>query len=162
MPVGPVITNNTPLISLLLLGKLNLLSELFGEVLIPSAVLDEFLASDPAIRRRAISDQPNLQVASLADPQKALAFVGLDSGESEVLALALERSARLVIVDERKARRYARRIQIPVTGTLGILLLAKEKGLLDSIAPPILALQQAGLYLHPSLVASVLSLAKEA
>jgi predicted nucleic acid-binding protein len=53
--------------------------------------------------------------------------MGLDRGEAEVLALAEEREARLVVIDERKARRYAQRLGIPLTGTLGLLVAAKER-----------------------------------
>jgi predicted nucleic acid-binding protein len=57
-----------------------------------------------------------------------LAYTGLDEGEASVLALAEELDASLVIVDERKGRRYAKRLGLAVTGTMGILLLAKEQG----------------------------------
>ena len=87
--------------------------------------------------------------------------MGLDQGEAEVLALAEERAARLVIIDERKGRRYANRLSIPLTGTLGVLLLAKERGLVTSLAPLLDELQEAGLYLDPDLVNQVLVLAGE-
>ncbi len=54
MRAGPVILNNTPLVGLWLLDRLDLLREIFGHVLIPQAVRDEFLAMDPAPRRQAL------------------------------------------------------------------------------------------------------------
>jgi predicted nucleic acid-binding protein len=87
--------------------------------------------------------------------------VGLDRGEAEVLTLAVEREARLVVIDERKGRRYARHLGLPLTGTLGILLLAKEKGLVTAVGPLIEKLQASGLYLAPELVERVLILAQE-
>jgi len=75
--------------------------------------------------------------------------------------LAEERGARLVIIDERKGRRYANRLGILLTGTLGVLLLAKERGLIALLAPLLDELHNAGLYLDPALVDQVLVLAGE-
>jgi len=161
MPEGPVVVNNTPLVVLFLLGRFDLFEMLFGQVLVPQQVFDEFLATDRTRRWKAFSAQQNLLVISLADPQRMSDFHDLDSGEAAVLALAQERSARLVIIDERKARRYAKRLHIPLTGSLGMLLLAKANGLLDAIAPSIATLQQSGIYLDSGLIAQALQLADE-
>ena len=97
----------------------------------------------------------------LAQPRRALAFIGLDQGEAEVLTLAEEREARLVVIDERRGRRFAQRLGIPLTGTLGILLLAKGGGLIESVAVLIFRLQEAGLFLSSDLVRRTLELAGE-
>jgi predicted nucleic acid-binding protein len=55
MPAGPVVLNNTPLVALTVLGRLDLLRDLFGEVLVPESVQDEFLAVDTALRREALA-----------------------------------------------------------------------------------------------------------
>lgn len=81
----------------------------------------------------------------LDKPQRSRVYVGLDQGEAEVLALAEECGARLVVMDERKGRRFARRLGVPLTGTLGVLLLGKERGLVPSLAPLLAELQEAGL-----------------
>jgi len=143
------------------LGRLNLLRELFGEVLIPQAVCDEFLATEQALRQAALGNAPWIRPVPLENPQRARVYIGLDQGEAEVLALAEERAARLVIIDELKGRRYAQRLELPLTGTLGLLLLAKEKGLVADLAPLLAELQDAGLYLSPDLIAQVLQLAGE-
>ncbi|HSK81489.1 MAG TPA: DUF3368 domain-containing protein [Thermoanaerobaculia bacterium] len=160
MPDRPVVLNNTPLVALWALGRLDLLRDLFGEVLIPEAVEAEFLAGDPA-RREALRNAPWVRKIALAHPRRALVYIGLDYGESEVLALADEMEARLVVIDERKARRYAERLGLPLTGTLGLLLLAKESGLLDSVADGIARLREAGLFLSPALVQRTLEIAGE-
>ncbi len=98
---------------------------------------------------------------SLDNPQHALAYTGLDHGEAAVLALAEERHAALIIMDERKGRRYAQRLGIPVAGTIAVLLLAKERGLLPAVGPLLQTLVDAGLYLAPSLVTRALHLAGE-
>ncbi|MGB0384015.1 MAG: DUF3368 domain-containing protein [Ardenticatenaceae bacterium] len=161
MPVSPVISDNTPLVALWILGRLDILRDLYGQVLIPQAVHDEFLATEQARRQAALDKAPWIKVGSLANPKRTLIYIGLDQGEAEVLALAEEQSARLVIIDERKGRRYAKRLGLPLTGTLGVLLLAKEKGLILAVAPLIKELQRAGLHLGSKLVAKVLQLAGE-
>ena len=65
MPTGPVITNNTPLVALLVLGRLDLLRDLFGEVLIPQAVYNEFLAFDNPQRQLAIDHSPWIRLVLL-------------------------------------------------------------------------------------------------
>lgn len=162
MHAGPVIANNTPLAALWVVGRLDLLRELYDEVLIPLAVYDEFLATERTLRQTALEQAPWIMPVSLENPQRTRAYVGLDQGEAEVLALAEERNARLVLVDERKGRRYARRLGLPLTGTLGVLMLAKEKGLIARVAPLLAGLQDAGLYLDPALVVETLRLAGEA
>ena len=161
MPDGPVVANNTPLVALWVLGRLDLLRELYGEVLIPAAVYHEFVATEQALRQSALDRAPWIKVVLLANTQRVRVYVGLDQGEAEVLTCAEERGAGLVIIDERKGRRYANRLGIPLTGTLGVLLLAKERGLVTLLAPLLGELRSAGLYLDPSLVDRVLMLAGE-
>ncbi|MCP4396678.1 MAG: DUF3368 domain-containing protein [bacterium] len=97
----------------------------------------------------------------LNNPRQALVYVGLDRGETEVLALADELSARLIVMDERKGRRYAKRLGLPLTGTLGILLAAKDKGLIPAVSPLIHEFLENGLYLSPEIVSKVLEIAGE-
>lgn len=78
-----------------------------------------------------------------------------------MLALAEEQRASLVLIDERKARQYAKRLKMPLSGTLGVLLLAKEEKIIPAIAPFLEAIQEAGLYLHPALIEQVLRIAGE-
>jgi hypothetical protein len=160
-PAHPVILNNTPLVALWSLGRLTLLRDLYGEVLIPQAVYEEFLAVERPIRQTALAEAPWIKVTSLSDPRQALVYVGLDQGEAEVLALANERSARLVIIDELKGRRYAQRLGLPLTGVVGVLLTAKHHGLIPALAPLIDQLLQEGLFLAPELVEKALELAGE-
>jgi len=161
MRARPVVLNNTPLVALWIVGQLELLRELYSEVLIPEPVKNEFLAIERNQRQAALDAAPWIKVVSLANPQRMLAYTGLDEGEASVLALAEELDASLVIVDERKGRRYAKRLGLAVTATRGSLLLAKEQGLIATIAPLLLALQGSGLYLDPDLVHQVLALAQE-
>ncbi|HSS79249.1 MAG TPA: DUF3368 domain-containing protein, partial [Thermoanaerobaculia bacterium] len=150
-----------PLVALWVLGRLDLLRDLFQEALIPSAVEAEFLATQTVSRQAALASAPWVRSVTLENPRRALAYAGLDEGEAEVLALAEEREARLTILDEKKARRYAERMGLRLTGTLGVLLLAKEAGLIEAVAPWMSKLQEGGLFLSPGLVRETLKIAGE-
>ena len=65
---GPVILNNTPLVALWSLGHLTLLCDLYGEVLIPQAVFEEFLATERSIRQTALAEVPWIKVTPLHNP----------------------------------------------------------------------------------------------
>jgi predicted nucleic acid-binding protein len=143
------------------INQLALLQMLYGEVLIPDAIFSEFLATERPLRQQALDEAPWIKHTLLANPQQVLVYVGLDRGEAEVLALASEQTARLVIIDERKGRRYARRLGLPLTGTLGVLLAAKDKGLVPALAPLIDQLLKEGLYFAPELVDKALEIAGE-
>jgi hypothetical protein len=159
--LGPVILNNTPLVAPWSIGHLMLLHDLYGDILIPQAIYQEFLATERAVRQAALDALPWIKKATLADPRQVLVYVGLDQGEAEVLALASERSARLVIIDELKGRRYAQRLGFPLTGTVGVLLTAKAQKLIPAVSPLIDQLLTEGLFLTPKLVESALKLAGE-
>lgn len=159
--VPPVVLNNTPLVALWSINRWELLHDLFGEVHVPPAVEAEFLATETGSRRKALSQAAWIQVTAVDNPRHVRSFVGLDQGEAETLALAIEQDARLVIIDEIKGRRFAHRLGLPLTGTMGVLLLAKENGLVNKIAPLIDQLQESGFYITPELVSMVLSLAGE-
>lgn len=161
MHEGPVIVNNTPLVALWTLRRLDLLRDLYGEVLTPTAVHGEFLAVEQVQRRTILAAATWIRPAALDDIRRADTFVGIGRGEAEVLALALELHARLVIIDDRRARRFAKRLDIPLTGTLGVMLLAKSRGLVATVQPLIHELQMSGIFFSASLVQSVLELAGE-
>lgn len=85
----------------------------------------------------------------------------LDRGESEALALAREVDARFVLVDERAARRLCLELGLIPVGTLGVLMRAKEHGLIPSIRDRINKLSEAGFYLSERVKRDVLNLASE-
>ena len=161
MRVGPVIANNTPLVAYWSISRLDILQTLFEEILIPPAIRDEFLASIPLDRFQSLLIAPWIKVVPLARPSAVDAFAGLDKGEAEVIALAQEQEARLVLLDERRARRYATRMSLPVSGTLGVLLLAKQEGLIEAVKPLMSGLIDSGLYVHRDLVDRITLLAGE-
>jgi predicted nucleic acid-binding protein len=135
MPARPIIVNNTPLVALWVLNRLDLLRDLYEVVWIPEAVEREFVAIEVNARRLSLLQSPWIQVVRVSNPRLVLSYIGLDQGETKVLALAVEHNAQLVVIDERKGRRYAQRLGLALTGTLGILLNAKQKQLIPAVAP---------------------------
>ena len=161
MPTKSVISNNSPLVALWGLGLLSLLRDLYTEVWIPREVETEFLGTEKQSRQEALDNAPWIKIIDLMNPENAAAYNRLDSGEAAVLALAAEHDAGLVIIDEKKAREEARKTGLPFKGTVGILIEAKKNGLIASIKPLLIALQENGLHLNKSLVAYALKEAGE-
>ena len=165
MPEGPqrvVAANTTPIIALALINRLDLLQRLYGEVVIPPAVWDEVLAGGPVgIGSAEVQGATWLRVVSLQDQRRADLLADLDRGEAEVIALAQELDAGLVIIDERLARRHAERLGMTLTGTLGVLLRAKERGLVSSVTPLVDQLRNGGIWLSKDVLAEALRLADE-
>jgi uncharacterized protein len=160
MPLKPVILNNTPLVALYLLQQWPLLHQLYGEVFIPKAVEREFLATATAERALNLRRTPWIQTVegqTTLQPSK----MKLDEGEAAVIALAIERKARLVIIDEQRGRQYVQQLGLPLTGTLGVLLAGKRKGYITLLTPLLDKLQEGGIYLDAQLVASVKKMAGE-
>ena len=161
MPKEPVISNTSPLIGLWGLNLLSLFRVLYTEVWIPREVEKEFLEIDEAVHREGLNRAPWIKTVDLIDPESVLAYDRLDSGEAAVLALANEHDARLVIIDEQKARKEAKKIGLPFKGVVGVLLEAKENGLIDEIKPLLIALQKNGIYLGESIITDALREAGE-
>lgn len=123
-----VIADTTPLITLMKLGCLDLLEKLFSRVVIPNAVYEELVANSKyPVEKQMIIECPFLECLEVDDRQSIKILrevVGLDLGESEAIALAEEKGADLLIIDERKGRRVAKQMELKITGTIGILLQA--------------------------------------
>ncbi len=157
-----VVMNTTPIIALALAGQLRLIQRLYEVAVIPPAVRAEIMAG--GVRRVGVAELEAaswIRTVSLSDPRRADLLADLDRGEAEVIALAQELNAGVVILDERLARRHAKRLGLPVTGTLGVLLRAKAQNYLAEIAPLIAEIHRGGIRLGQPLVQEVLRLAGE-
>ena len=130
-----VVSDTTPLISLLKTGRLDILEKMFGEVRIPDAVFEE-LTSNPRYsdEAAAIRSYPYIDIISVSDTdavEQVSREDGLDLGESEAIVLTQEISADLLLMDEARGRDVARSMGLRITGTIGILLLSYERGILN-------------------------------
>ena len=125
-----VVSDTTPLISLLKINHLDLLERLFGEVLIPQAVFDE-LTSDERFSSEAnqIEDSEFIVVTPIRTPEAVSILrraTGLDKGESEAIVLSDEIKADFLLMDEAKGRDVSTEIGLKIVGTIGILMSAYE------------------------------------
>lgn len=163
MPEGAarkVVVDTTPIIALASIQHLDVLTDLYGEILIPPTVKAELLTGSRAGRAELLNVDW-IRERELLDPFKPLLLTDLGGGEAEVLVLAEELKADLVIIDELQARRYARYLRLPLTGTLGVLLRAKNEGLIEEIATLIDRLKRNGIRLADALIEEVLRTAGE-
>ncbi len=159
-----VVSNTSPLTNLAAIGQFSLLQALFGQIAVPAAVVNELSdggvnwpgATEVATATWAVSH--TISNRSLVDALR----LDLDYGESETIGLALELNADLVLLDEQAARYAAQYFNLRVMGVVGILLRAKQAGLLPNVHPPLVALrQQAGFYLSEAVYRHALALAGE-
>lgn len=149
-----IVSNASPLIALARIGRLDLMPRLFQQVLVPPAVGREvgagILQADGVVER---------QLGRPIDPRVGAAR--LDAGESEAISLALELPADQIALDEEPVRRLARGLGLPLIGTLGILLAAKQRGAIPAIKPLVTALVDTGFRLDGWLQEFVLAEAGE-
>jgi predicted nucleic acid-binding protein len=125
--VKPAVLNASPVIILARAGYLDLVGKLVSPVVIPRAVAMEINAGspeDPAVRFLA---QPSwLSVIDLTPALSPIAIWRLGQGESEVLEYAHRNPGTIAVLDDKAARRAARALEVPITGTLGMLLAAAQ------------------------------------
>lgn len=158
-----VVSDTSPIRTLTHLSLMDLLRELFGEILIPPAVQAELSTPPGGLVTVEVSQWDFIRVESPTDQEQVDDFAArLDPGESEALALALERRADAVLIDERIGRAEAQRVGLAVIGTLGILVRAKERDLVDCVKPFVDQLQnELGFFISDSLRTEILRLAGE-
>jgi len=126
-----VISNTSPLIALAKLNKLNLLEQVFGKVLIPQLVYKELergCFSQEVAHFKSACDS-FIEVVNVQNHQ--IFKRSLDLGECEVLSLALERQADIVLIDDRKAFNEAKELGFKTISTLTFLRVAQTKGFIE-------------------------------
>jgi Predicted nucleic acid-binding protein, contains PIN domain len=141
-----VVSDTSPITTLPAVEQTELLKQLFGEVVIPSAVETELLRTHPTLPAW-------LRVQSLQNFVKANLYArSVDRGEAEAIVLAEELHADHLLIDERKGRRLAQQQGLPVVGLLGVVLLAKRANLIPSARVLLEELdREAGIYLTDEL-----------
>jgi predicted nucleic acid-binding protein len=158
-----VVSNTTPILSLYKIGRLNLLQDLFRQVTVPVAVYNEIAVIGKGKQGHDELDKADyIHVREIQNVFAAnLVRSGLDHGEAEAIVLAGELKAELLLLDEKKARRVAQANAQPVIGTLGILQIAKNKGLIPDIKTSLDGLIANGIWIGRDLYRSILHNNKE-
>lgn len=159
-----VVSDTSALSNLALVKHLWLLEAIYRTVIIPEVVASELIAaSNPIIS--AIPKLSWIQTQSFANAQLANQLQqerGLDAGEANAIALALEIQADDLLIDERLGRQEALRLGLSIIGILGILLVAKRRGLIPQVQPVMDALiNNAGFRVSTQLYQRILDLAQE-
>ena len=153
-----VVADTSPLISLDACNKLDLLRKLYSRVVVPRAVEMELSVGGTTglPKGLTLAHRKWIGVRTLRTPPPPALLAALHIGEAEVIALALEISSPLVLLDETAARKLARDRGLQVAGAIGILLRAKNKGLLPAVKPSIDLMLSKGVQLSSGLIDSVL------
>jgi uncharacterized protein len=156
-----VVSDSSPLIALSSVDRLDLMQLLFDTVIIPVSVRDEVVGTAAKI---AVELPSLIRVVPVAAelPVRFLKL-NLHAGESEAIALALERGIQGIILDDKQAREIADELGLKVIGTLGLLILAKRKGFLSEVRP-IMAqiIERVNFRIAPSVLNRALSVIDEA
>lgn len=159
-----LIFNASPVIVLAKAGLLKMFSALGTPSIIPQAVLDEVLSvEDPMDPARVWFEQAEalMQVVPTPPMSSFLAGWDLGSGESAVISAASTRAGAVAVLDDLAARRCAQAHGMPITGTLGLVLLAKKRGLIPEVGGALDAIVNAGLYVSAKPLADVRARAGE-
>lgn len=160
-----LVCDTGPIIALAKLRRLALLVNLADHVLIPTHVHRELLAKvggeadeiEKAVRR-FIQVLP----APPASGEQSATLAHLDEGERQAILLALAQTSETVLLmDDRAGRTAARQRKVAVTGVVGLLLRAKERGLIRTVTPSLRQLQRAGYWLSDETIQSARTLARE-
>ncbi|MCD8020371.1 MAG: DUF3368 domain-containing protein [Clostridiales bacterium] len=157
-----VIVNSTPLIVLCGIEKLELLHKLYDDIYIPQAVYKEVTAKTDSACTQLKSAGDWIHVKDIMDSsEKKMYKAKLHDGEVEVMILAQEQEADLVILDDNAAKKTAKYLGLTVTGTLGVLLRAKREGLVHEIHPLLKEMKRKGFYISETVEKLVLESANE-
>jgi predicted nucleic acid-binding protein len=130
-----VVSDTSPILSLALIGRLELLHDLYGTITIPEAVRSEIIATrQSGAQEVGVADWLSIRPIEL-DVVLKLLLREVDRGEAEAIGLALQLDADVLLIDERKARHLAAYLELGVVGLLDVLQVAKQHRLIPSVKP---------------------------
>ncbi|MEQ9290453.1 MAG: DUF3368 domain-containing protein [Cyclobacteriaceae bacterium] len=142
-----IISDTSCLILLDKIGQLDLLNKVYGKLVITHEILKEFGLRLPNwVEVRRLTNK---------SVQTALEQT-LDLGEASAIALAIENPSSLLIIDDLKARKMAKALNLRLTGTLGVIFKAKEIGVINKIGPVINQLIQEDFRISDNVVSEIL------
>lgn len=148
-----VFCNTTPFIALSAVNQLALLPKLFGKIYVVDVVADECARGGPI----SVPDLASLEWVEIVQskPCESLILFELDKGEKHTLDMAKRMLADKVIIDEKLGRDLGEYLGLNVTGTLGVLLKAKQQGLIESFSDCAYRMQQHGIRYNTELLSKL-------
>jgi len=161
-----IVSDTSPIANLIIVGHVDLLSQLFRSIVIPDMVYRELLANgEDHLVTQTVMAVDWLDIRSVSDLSQVLTLerdYRLDSGEAHAIVLALELEAAQLLIDERLGRRAAKRRGLRMTGILGLLLAAKRQGLISAVRPVLdRLLSEANFRISNQLYVETLAIAEE-
>ncbi len=154
-----LVADSSALIALAVIDKLELLDDIFKEVYIPRAVFNEICNKNKS-QSEKLTAYCNDKVLDINSNINLNITLGL--GESEAIMLYKEKNADYLLCDDKKAKKFAKSFGVNAIGSLGILLKAKEKGLITELKPLIETLKSSQIYIDEKTCEFVLRMAGEA
>ena len=129
-----------------------------SRIMVPDAVLQEIAVGDGGHETMArIKEDPCFSVVAHVPISPVVAAWDLGAGETQVLSQALQHPEIIAVLDDKAARECARSLGFKVLGTLGILLIAKQRGWIPAARPVVEQLLVQGMFLSPGLIAAALA-----
>jgi len=156
MPISRVIMNASPIICMMKAGIIEVLPALFKDIVVPQEVKREILVRGRTdLKGEVLASYQWIRLVNDIVVAPQVASWDLGQGESAVISFALDNPDFWTVIDDREARRCATALHCRHTGTLGIIVLAKRRGIIPSIRGYIERLKEAGLWLSDELVDQV-------
>ena len=154
MPV--IISNASPLIGLCQVDLLNILKELWMGIVIPHAVYKEVViegAGKPGSKMIDQACQDWIKVVAINNRQEAEVLRAvLDEGEAEVITLGQELNSELLLLDNKEPRLFAKGVNLRVIGTIGVIKLAWQRGLVKDPISILHRLLQNGFWIDKDII----------
>lgn len=150
------VINASPIILLAKINYQHLLTTLPDEVLVPEAVVVEINAGSPNDPAREFLRTTSLKIVQIPPDPIVLAW-DLGNGETSVLSYALRNSGWTAVLDDGMARRCAHTLAVPLIGTLGIILRARQAVAIPAAVPLLQALQAHGFRLNERVIRTALA-----
>lgn len=153
-PSDLIVVNTGPLIALDACSQIDLLNSFYKRVVVPEEVEKELRAGGKTALCTGLTAEHRkwIEVLSLSKPPSPALLAQLDLGEATVISLAVELKASVVLIDEKNAYKIAQSMGLTTIRSIGILLRAKKKGILEEIKPCIYEMSAKGIWLSDRLI----------
>lgn len=127
---------------------------MYSGIIIPEAVYRELSVKADSVCKKAVDSSLDwIQIGSIQNQMaKSMYKTQLHDGEVEVMILSKEIGADVVIIDDANAKKHAKYLELPVTGTLGVLIRAKQMGYIDELKPILQGMTDNGIYISRNLI----------